>query len=112
MIAPMISDLPTSETTENRNLREILPPTLWKALARNGIQTIKDVIRSYPEQLLIMPHIGPRKFRLIEKLLFPGYFYEPITGDVEHDLQHAARHGTVLRRAQGTLRRFDLKVTE
>ena len=85
---------------------------MWKALARNGIQTLMDVIREYPERLLMMPYIGPSKFRQIEKLLLPGNFYEPITGDVVHDLQHAARLGTFLRRAQGTLRRFDLKTNK
>ena len=58
-------------------LNEILPPKLWRALARNGIMTMEEVRRLYPEDLLQIPDVGPRTFRKIEALLFPGQYYVP-----------------------------------
>jgi hypothetical protein len=66
------------------SLKEILPPRLWRALARNGLKTMEEVRRLYPEKLLQMPDIGPRAFRKIEALLFPGQYYVP---DFRDDLK-------------------------
>lgn len=107
-----MSSAPKSGTAEIFELRELLPPILWRALARNDIHTFEQAKASYPEQLLLMPHIGVRRFRMIEKALFPGRFYAPITGEVEHDMLYAAQIGTMLRRAQGELYRQDVKAAE
>ncbi|WP_133857994.1 hypothetical protein [Comamonas sp. JUb58] len=93
---------------ENDDVREILPLTAWRALARNDIHKRGQVIDSYPEKLLLMPYIGPSKFRTIEKIFFPGHFYAPNIGDSNNKMQNDAGPGTVLRRAQGDLHRYDL----
>jgi hypothetical protein len=108
----MKSNAPKSGSTESNDLRRILPPILWRALARNGVLTFDQAKEIYPEQLMLMPHIGPRKFRLIEQALFPDCFYAPISGDEERDIHTAAKLGTVLRRAQGALHRHDLEMIE
>lgn len=108
----MTSNAPTNGSTERNDLREQLPPILWRALARSGILTVEQVRAIYPEQLLMMPDIGARRFRMIEKILFPGRFYAPTTGDVEHGMLYVAQIGTMLRRAQGELCRQDLKAAE
>ena len=104
----MIDNAPKDVSTED-DFRELLPPVLWRVLARNGIQNFVQAKASYPEQLLLMPLIGSTRFRMIEQALFLGRFYFPITG--EQDTKYAAK-GTVLRRAQGALRRHDLMVAE
>lgn len=101
----------TDETHDQESalLKEILPPRLWRALARNGITTMKEVRRLYPEELLQMPDIGPRTFRKIEALLFPGQYYVPhFRDDLKNDaLDGKSKYRPALWRALMELQRED-----
>lgn len=92
-------------------LQGLLPPHLWRVLARNGITTIEQVAQSYPEKLLQMPSVGPRTFRKIEESLFPGKRYAPPQQPniAQADLDQAPRALPFFRRTQNALRRHDLK---
>lgn len=92
-------------------LQGLLPPHLWRVLARNGITTIEQAAQSYPEKLLLMPSVGPRTFRKIEESLFPGKHYAPPQqeGAVQPDLDETSRALPFFRRTQNALRRHDLK---
>ncbi|MEJ5151077.1 helix-hairpin-helix domain-containing protein [Comamonas sp. MYb396] len=92
-------------------LQGLLPPHLWRVLARNGITTIEQVAQSYPEKLLQMPSVGPRTFRKIEESLFPGKRYAPPRQAyvVQTDLDQPSKALPFFRRTQNALRRHDLK---
>lgn len=95
-------------------LKEILPPRLWRALARNGLTTLEEVRRLYPEQLLQMPDIGPRTFRKIEGLLFPNQYYVPqFRDDLKNDdLDGKSKYRPALWRALMELQRADRESTQ
>ncbi len=92
-------------------LQGLLPPHLWRVLARNGITTIEQATQSYPEKLLLMPSVGPTTFRKIEESLFPGMHYAPPQqeGVAQSDLDQTAKALPFFRRTQNALRRHDLK---
>lgn len=93
-------------------LKGVLPPHLWRVLARNGITTIEQAAESYPEKLLQMPSVGPRTFRKIEESLFPGKRYAPAQEQhmaPQADLDQATKALPFFRRTQNALRRHDLK---
>ena len=94
---------------EDALLKEILPPRLWRGLARNGLKTMEEVRRLYPEELLQMPDIGPRTFRKIEALLFPGQYYVPhFRDDLKNDaLDGKSKYRPALWRALMELQRED-----
>lgn len=92
-------------------LKGVLPPHLWRVLARNGITTIEQAAQSYPDKLLQMPSVGPTTFRQIEESLFPGMRYAPSLCEqiAPHDLALASKSQPFFRRVQNALRRHDLK---
>ena len=92
-------------------LQGLLPPHLWRVLARNGITTIEQATQIYPEQLLRMPSVGPRTFRKIEESLFPGQRYAPPQQELiaQPGLDQTTKALPFFRRTQNALRRHDLK---
>ena len=95
-------------------MKEILPPRLWRALGRNGLTTLEEVKRRYPEDLLQMPNIGPRTFRKIEALLFPNQHYVPQFRDdlKNEDLDGKSKYRPALWRALRELQRADRESTQ
>lgn len=68
-----MQDDPKSETP----LGDILPLRVMTVLLKNGIHTLEEVRRAYPDQLLKMRGMGMLRFRDIERSLFPGESFTP-----------------------------------
>ncbi|WP_394681867.1 DNA-directed RNA polymerase subunit alpha C-terminal domain-containing protein [uncultured Comamonas sp.] len=98
----------------DRPLQDLLPPDLWKLLARHDITTVDQVVALYPAKLLKIHYLGPVRFRQIEELLFPGRRYEPpVPPPIEtEDLEGTSLEGLVSRRVLITLRRNGIKTVQ
>jgi hypothetical protein len=110
-----MTTLPSQLTAEaDKPLQDLLPPDLWKLLARHGITTLAQVDALYPAKLLKIHYLGPVRFRQIEKLLFPGRCYAvPVPALIEtDDLEGTSLEGLVSRRVLITLRRHGIKTVQ
>ncbi|MEJ5152769.1 DNA-directed RNA polymerase subunit alpha C-terminal domain-containing protein [Comamonas sp. MYb396] len=98
----------------DKSLQGLLPPDLWKLLARHDITTLAQVEALYPAKLLKIHYLGPVRFRQIEALLFPGRRYEvPVLAPIEtEDLDGTSLEGLVSRRVLITLRRHGIKTVQ
>lgn len=98
----------------SERLQDLLPPDLWKLLARHDITTLAQVEELYPAKLLKIHYLGPVRFRQIEALLFPGRRYEvPMQAPIEtEDLDGTSLEGLVSRRVLITLRRHGIKTVQ
>ena len=81
MILSMQDD-PQPETP----LGDLLPPRVKIVLEKNGIHTVEDVQRAYPNRLLKMRGIGMLRFKQIEVVLFPGESFTPerVSSPIRH----------------------------
>lgn len=110
----MTTPTPRSPTDADKPLQQLLPPDLWKLLARHDITTLAQVEALYPAKLLKIHYLGPVRFRQIEELLFPGRRYEaPMPAPMETgDLDGTSLEGLVSRRVLITLRRQGIKTVQ
>ncbi|GAB2813772.1 hypothetical protein GCM10027276_13210 [Comamonas piscis] len=105
---------PSPPLRPDKPLQNLLPPDLWKLLARHDITTLAQVDALYPAKLLKIHYLGPVRFRQIEELLFPGRRYEvPVPALIEtDDLDGTSLEGLVSRRVLITLRRHGIKTVQ
>lgn len=73
----MLSMHPFPSLQPETLLGDLLPPRVKTVLLRNGIRTVEEVRRAYPDQLLKMRGMGMLRFRDIERSLFPGESFTP-----------------------------------
>ena len=73
----MLSMHPFPSLQPETPLGNLLPLRVKTVLLKNGIHTMEEVRRAYPDQLLKMRGMGMLRFRDIEGALFPGESFTP-----------------------------------
>ena len=62
---------------DSTKIAQVLSPRATKALARNGIETIDQIVANYPKNLLRINGFGLASLRAVEAAFLPGKTYSP-----------------------------------